>query len=211
MINTIYIGFDAIIVQKKSAPFSIDHHIEHTTVNESTEISERNKETMMKNTGRDKPNFQKSFMPYSEQSDLSKVDAEYISEKSQTLCTFAMDNEQKVKVIIKEGDIVNLTGLTAIVCSEGRAGEGKGVVARLLLEKGGEEYRQLKALQFTCHRKYGEVFTTPGGNNNYTWIIHAIISRHDPKYFANFYRNIFEEIQRRKFESVALPLIGTGI
>jgi O-acetyl-ADP-ribose deacetylase (regulator of RNase III) len=158
-----------------------------------------------KNTARDRPktvNMQNVNVP-------ACLNISYEYDNDTLVCDF--DTEAgNVQVKVYSGDIINMQKIQAVVCSENKAGNAKGFLAKLLLKNGGEEYLQDKATKFRYIPAFGDIVTTTGGRNSYLWIIHAIMPRRDPHAICPMYRKIFEEVAERRLTSVSLPLLGTG-
>ncbi|XP_053390228.1 uncharacterized protein LOC128553135 isoform X2 [Mercenaria mercenaria] len=205
MIDIVRTTFDAMITHGKPAPFDTSKFIEQTGT-AGADGSGRWK--TFRNTARDRPKSVTKALNMNPDRDFT-VNAAYKSNSMKLTCKLEVDTQLEVQVY--ESDIVNLKDIDAVVCSEDRAGNAKGIVSRLLLKKGGDEYKQEKASRFKCQPIFGEIITTPGGGNSYSWIMHAIIPRKDPNAIPLMYRKIFQEVESKGYTSVAIPLLGTGV
>ncbi|XP_060561873.1 uncharacterized protein LOC132721570 [Ruditapes philippinarum] len=171
----------------------------------SVNTDEDVKDHTVKNTARDRPktfNMQNVNVP-------ARLNISYEYDNKTLVCKF--DTKAGIEVHIYTGNIISLQNIEAVVCSENKAGNAKGIVATLLLKNGGEEYLQDKATKFSYIPAFGDIVTTTGGRNSYMWIIHAIMPRREPQAICAMYRKIFEEVAERRFISVSLPLLGTGV
>ncbi|XP_053374234.1 uncharacterized protein LOC123534097 [Mercenaria mercenaria] len=208
MIDIIQKAFKAIITDGKQAPFDINVYLDRPTADGAPSLVYYNKgKTTPKNTARDRP---KHLIPKNEtlkdiyQSDLN---AAYIFERKKLKCYFPSN----CVVEVYDYDIMRISGVDAIVCSENREGDAKGMIANSLLKEGGRDYSRMKAVQFSGSRKYGEVITIPGGRNRFKWVMHAVVSRKDHHIIPVIYRKIFTETMTRNITSLALPVMGTGV
>lgn len=202
MIDIIHTTFDAMIKRIKLLPYNTQIYIDTPQAATTGAPTSSGSRRAVINAANDRPEQRK----YDTEKENSSILVSYVSDRVKLVCTFV----PAYKLEIYDGDLMTLSGVDAIVCGENKAGEGKGIIAKLLLQKGGKKYKSAKASQFTSWRNRGDVITTPGGGNSYRWIMHAVLSLKDQRSIASAYRNIFIEASTRELTSVALSLLGTG-
>lgn len=202
MIEIIHETFDAMITHRKHPPYNTLVYLDPSqAATKGAPTSSGSGRTVM-NTANDRPEQRK----HETEMESRTILVSYVSDRVKLICTFA----PAYRLEVYNGDLLSLSGVNAIVCSENKAGEGKGVIAKLLLQNGGKRYKNLKAAQFTSWQNPGDVITTAGGRNIYKWIMHAVLSLKDPSSIASAYGNILTEARTRDIGSVALSLLGTG-
>ncbi|XP_053406843.1 uncharacterized protein LOC123546491 [Mercenaria mercenaria] len=202
MIDIIHKTFEAMITKREKPPFDVNIYLKQ---GKPAGINTSENRTHHKTGRRAKMYLPKHLSSKSPEKSTDIV-ASYKSHGSKLTCFF----ESEPVADVYEGNFFTLNGIEGVVCSEDGTGQAKGMIAKLLLQKGGQEYRNTKNLQFTSRRRDGEVIITPAGDNLFKWIFHAIVPRNITEGMSPIYSNILQAAKEREIVSLALPLLGTG-
>ncbi|XP_060563385.1 uncharacterized protein LOC132722827 [Ruditapes philippinarum] len=211
MVEIIQKTFQDVIHDGKHSPYNMNLYIERSSVDKSggASVTDNDKKSATRNTVWKTSKYissqqnlpKKTFAEYDEQ-------ASYIQDSKKLKCFFPPGNV----VEVYDADILSISDVEAIVCSENKQGEAKGMIAQALLKVGGDLYSYAKIKKFSKLKiNYGDIITTQGGKCGFQWVMHAIITRKcQPNFVSIVYRNVLLETKRKNISSLALPILGTG-
>ncbi|XP_053407915.1 uncharacterized protein LOC128559632 [Mercenaria mercenaria] len=134
--------------------------------------------------------------------------------------TFTCHLGQGQVVYVYSTNLLTLQKIEMIACGDVPAGNGHGAVTKKLIEMGGKDYKKAKENAFRS--KFvtnGSVVICNGGNNNFRFVAHAILTpwkksdteKERRKAVTSIFTEIFHGMKQCKCHSLALPLLGTGI
>ncbi|XP_060557028.1 uncharacterized protein LOC132717558 [Ruditapes philippinarum] len=210
MVEIIQKTFQDVIHDGKHSPYNMNLYIERSSVDKSggASVTDNDMKSPTRNT------VLKTSIYIPSQQNLSKKDfaeydkqVSYIQDRKTLKCFFPPGNV----VEVYDADILSLSDVEAIVCSENKQGEAKGMIAQALLKVGGDPYSYAKMKEFYKYKNSGDIITTQGGKCGFQWVMHAIISRKCKQNVVPIvYRNVLLETRRKNISSLALPILGTG-
>ena len=204
MIDIIHQVFDLMVNQKRSIDLDLMRYCQVGAMGGGD--TEDRKSHSKNEAGHMSVN--KAFANDESEHNKMGLNVTYINDGSKLKCLFTPDME----VHIYEADILKIQGVHVLVCSENRQGEAKGEISSQLVQTNGKEYRNEKSKKFKkAPKNYGDMVFTSGGKSNFALIIHAISPRNQMKALNMMYMNLFERFVNENINSVALPLLGTGI
>jgi hypothetical protein len=212
MVEIIQKTFQDVIHDGEHSPYNMNLYIEKSfsDKNDGASVTDNDKKSPTRNT------VWKTSIYIPSQKNLSmKNVAEYdphasnIEDSEKLKCVFPPGNV----VEVYDADILSISNVEAIVCSENKQGEAKGMIAQALLKEGGHLYSSAKMKKFyKLKNHYGDIITTQGGRCGFQWVMHAIITRKCQQNVVPIvYRNVLLETKRKNISSLALPILGTGI
>ncbi|XP_053388573.1 uncharacterized protein LOC128551690, partial [Mercenaria mercenaria] len=132
--------------------------------------------------------------------------------------SFACHLGQGQVVYVYSTNLLTLQKIEMIACGDVPKGNGHGAVTKKLIEMGGKEYKKAKENAFRS--KFvtnGSVVICNGGNNNFKFVAHAILTpwkksdteKERRKAVTSIFTEIFDGMKQCKCHSLALPLLGT--
>lgn len=205
--------FSEMITNERQSPFPRDHYLpmlsaKQPDVNAYAVSDKQNR----KNTCRGKPTSGTDNKPVLSLDRFVAPDV-FINvsyEMKDEKLIFGADGACPLFVYL--GDIFCIDGIEAVVCSDNKNGEGKGMIAKRLHELGGKRFSEAKAEEFKIPRRVSDVVTTcSGANIKYKFVLTVVISRNFSGRLDSAYRNVLEDARRQNIQSIVLPLLGTGI
>ena len=128
--------------------------------------------------------------------------------------------ENSSRVVVYDGNILEAhkKHITCIVCADDNTGRGKGGLANALMSNSrGFSYGMDKHEAFNCKwPKEGDLVISSGKGTGYENVLHAVLwgtgrATDQKGVVLEAYKNILKESSWRKFSTVAIPILGTGI
>ena len=123
-------------------------------------------------------------------------------------------------LIVDQGSVFEKAKkVDGIVCSDRKDGQGKGFIAKTLLETGGQKYKMAVERAFKQKVQYGDVVVVKEGAAGFRRVFLAVPWQKDPTVtesqrenkFRSIFKAVFTKVVAENCKTIVMPLMFTGI